>query len=128
MNKKKTYTLKGYKGSAAEAYSKNTPIFKEKNVRFISNYYVDMPKATIKKQGKTITVKSGKVKKATGYEIQYKKGKTVKYKTILTKKSLNTKIKKLKKGSYEVKVRAFSKQGNYKLYSKWSKTKKITIK
>lgn len=80
---------------------------------------------------KTVTVKWKKVKGATGYEIQY--GSNKNFKKSATKSKVMTKttfsIKNLKKKKvYYIRVRAFCKSGSKKIYSKWSKVKKIKVK
>ena len=91
------------------------------------------------KVGKTTTNKAKltwkKVKKATGYEIQYttktfsnkKATKTVK---ISKGKTVSTQLKKLKKKTkYKVRIRAFYKKAGYKtVTSKWSAAKTVKTK
>lgn len=93
-----------------------------------------------KKNTLTIAINASKFEK-DGYKIQYstskkfKKAKTITIKS--TKKKLNKKIKKLKKGkTYYIRVRAYriydpsqygSTDSKETFYSKWSKTKKIKI-
>ena len=88
---------------------------------------------SVKRNKKAFTVKWKKVKKAAGYEVKYAlnkkftKGKKVK--TIKNPKKLSLKVKKLKKKTYFVKVRAFvvDKNGD-KVYGDWSKAKKVKVK
>lgn len=69
-----------------------------------------------------------KVSKADGYQLQYATNKKFKAKkNIQTKKTKYT-IKKLKKKTYYVRVRAYKLDGQKKVYGKWSKIKKVTIK
>ncbi len=73
----------------------------------------------------SITLKWGKIKGATGYEIYQYNTKTKKYKKIKTVKASVTKykIKKLKAGkSYKFKVKAFAKKDGR---LRWSKTSKV---
>lgn len=98
---------------------------------------------TVKKPGKVkgVSVKSKKKKKMTvtykkikdvkGYQISYgtsKKGK--KAKKVTVKASVSKKvIGKLKsKKIYYVRVRAYRKNGNKKLYGAWSSMKKVKVK
>ncbi len=86
------------------------------------------PKFSLKGAKKKFTVKYTKVKDATGFEVRYRiKGswKTVK---VNTKKSFSKTIKNLKKGKYQVQIRAFIKQNKKTAYSQWSATKKVTVK
>lgn len=88
---------------------------------------------SVKRNKKAFTVKWKKVKKAAGYEVKYAlnkkftKGKKVK--TVKNPKKLSLKVKKLKKKTYFVKVRAFvvDKNGD-KVYGSWSKVKKVKVK
>ena len=81
----------------------------------------------------TLKIKWKKIKKVTGYEIQYSTKKSFKKALTKTKKIKKAKtttltIKKLKKGKkYFVRVRAFKKTGGKVVYGKWSKpvTKKV---
>ena len=74
---------------------------------------------------KQFKVKYTKVANATGFQVRYKlKGKWI-TKTFKTKKTATKAIKKLKKGTYKVQVRAMAKGGKY---SAWSKTKKVKVK
>ena len=49
-------------------------------------------------------------------------------KTFASKKNTTKAIKKLKKGTYQVQVRAFVQSGKQKAYSTWSKTQKVKVK
>lgn len=69
-------------------------------------------------------------KKATGakgYELQYSTSKKFSKKTTKSRQVKTTKLvlKKMKKKTYYVRVRAFKKVNGKKQYSVWSKTKKI---
>ncbi|MCD8019978.1 MAG: C69 family dipeptidase [Clostridiales bacterium] len=93
-------------------------------------------KVTIKKiknvKNRKIQIKFKKVSGATGYEIAYsinvnftKKKTTVK--TVSSSKNVRT-LKSLKKGkTYYVKVRAYKKVGNTKVYGSWSKVKVVKV-
>lgn len=78
---------------------------------------------------KTISLSWKKISGAAGYQIQYstnKKFKKAKNKTT-TKPKLA--IKKLKaKKTYYFRVRTYVLDGNKKVYSKWSKIKKVKVK
>ncbi|SNU05000.1 Leucine rich repeat-containing protein [Lachnospiraceae bacterium] len=88
-------------------------------------------KSVKNKKTKKITIKWKKVKGVKGYQVQYALDKdfteTVKTKS-LSKTSLT--VKKLKKTkTYYVRVRSYVKDSNNKkVYSKWSKAKKVKIK
>ena len=64
-----------------------------------------------------------------GYEVQIALNKKfTKSKKIYTTTDTTITVKKLKKKTYYVRVRAFNKDGSKKLYGSWSKTKKVKIK
>lgn len=101
---------------------------------------VSVSKVKAPKKAKFVSVKSGKkrtmkvkIKKQSsvaGYQLVYARNKkfTKGKKTKNTKKTTVT-VKKLKrKTTYYVKVRAFRKNGNKKVYGKFSKVKKVKIK
>ncbi len=82
---------------------------------------------------RTLTVKWGRIKDGSGYEIQYSRKKNMKgAKTIRVKSAKKSKriIKKLKsKKKYYVRVRAYIDQGDGEfVYSVWSKKKAAKIK
>ena len=83
------------------------------------------------KGGKAVLKIKKKVSEASGYQIRYalkknmKSAKTLKFKG--TSKSKFT-IKKLKKKTYYVQIRAYKTSGSKTLYSKWSGKKKVKIK
>lgn len=81
------------------------------------------------KNGRTLSLSWKKVKGARGYQIQYADNK--KYKKKKSKQTKKTKytIKKLKKKkTYYIRVRAYKLDGGKKVYSKWSKVKKVRVK
>lgn len=84
-------------------------------------------KATVKStsvDNSKITVKWGKVKKATGYQIAYKTASAKKYTVKKTKKT--SYVVKAKNGTdYNVKVRAYSVKNNKTYYGKWSAVKTV---
>ena len=73
------------------------------------------------------------LKKFSGYQIQYSTSKNfrknVKTKIITKKGASQVVIRRLKKKTtYYVRLRRFKKSGKTKIYSKWSKVKKVRIK
>ena len=72
----------------------------------------------------TITVKFKSVKRATGYQIAYKKS-TAKNYTIKTTKKTPYTIKASNTATYKIKVRAYRKSGKKTYYGKWSAVKTI---
>lgn len=82
-------------------------------------------KVKVKKKKMIVTI--DKVKGAKGYQIQYTKAGKVKKSKYTTQRSCQ--IKKLKKGTYSVRVRAYKLDRNKKkVFGKWSKAKKVKIK
>lgn len=80
---------------------------------------------------KKLTVKWKKNTAAQGYVIYYSKSKNSGYKTLATIKTnskTNYTKKKMKKGTYYVKIRAYRKSGSKKLYGSYSGAKKVTVK
>ncbi len=81
---------------------------------------------------KQLTVTWSKVKKASGYEVQYSKKATMKKATTITisKNKTTCTIKKLKRNTtYYVQVRAFTTTSDGTVvYGAWSKIKKKTVK
>lgn len=79
-----------------------------------------------------MTVSWKRDKKATGYQITYARNKkfTKGKKNVTIGKNKTTKrtIKKLKKKTYYVKVRAFKKVGKTKIYGSYSKARKCRVR
>ena len=94
------------------------------------------PKKVIGTKAKTgkrkMTVSWKRDKKATGYQITYARNKkfTKGKKNVTIGKNKTTKrtIKKLKKKTYYVKVRAFKKVGKTKIYGSYSKARKCRVR
>lgn len=85
----------------------------------------------VKGAKKKVTVTWKKNNTATGYEICYSKKKSSGYKTWGTvKKSTTTKFmkKKLKKGTYYVKMRPYLLQNGKKLYGSYTAVKTVKVK
>jgi len=89
---------------------------------------LSVPEFKLTKGKKQFKVKYTKVVDATGFQVRYKlKGKW-KVKTFNSKKTATKLIKKLKKGTYQVQIRAMVVSGSKKAYSAWSKTRKVKVK
>ena len=93
-----------------------------------------MSKATlnsIKKSGSKIKVAWKKVSGVSGYEVYISKSKNGTY-TKAMKITSSTKVsavsKKLAKGKYYVKIRAYKNVDGKKVYGKFSNVKSVTIK
>ena len=107
-----------------------------KSARETMEIYVKPKKVTVTKvkaQKGAIRISWKKDKRATGYEIYYstsKKFTKSKTRKITIKKSSTTKkkISKLKKKTYYIKIRSYVKVGNEKIYSSFSKVKKVKVK
>ncbi len=86
---------------------------------------------TAKGKKKALYAKWSKVNTANGYKLEYSKSKSFKNKktvTIKGAKSVNTTVKKLKKGKYYVRVRAYTKVGKKNHYSTYSAVKAVKVK
>lgn len=85
-------------------------------------------KAKSAKKKITLTWKTSSA--ASGYTIYYSKKKDGSYKTLATVKSGSTAkySKKMKKGTYYVKMRPYMTQGNKKLYGSYTSVKKVVVK
>ena len=123
-NKKATYFEVGYKNkkvcqNCGKVISKGTSV---KKLR------LKKPTAKVSGSEKTIKVKYTKVTGASGFQVKYKIGKKTVTKTFNTKKTVTKTISKLTKGTYNVQVRAFVKQGKQTAYSDWNKTVKVKVK
>lgn len=116
----KYLTIKGYYNSAAEKYAKY------KGVKFVA-LNPKIPKFSVKSGKKCFKVTYKKVKGAVGFQVKYKQGKTWKTKLYKTQKTVTKKIK-AKKGTCKIKIRSYKIDYNRKIYSKWTKVKKITVK
>ncbi|MBQ4155855.1 MAG: hypothetical protein IJD90_03520, partial [Clostridia bacterium] len=94
----------------------------------LSKLTLEVPNFKLTGGKKQFKVKYKKVADATGFQIRYKiKGKW-KIKTFKATKTVTKTIKKLKKGTYQVQVRAMIVNGKLKAYSTWSKSKKVKVK
>lgn len=65
---------------------------------------------------------------AAGYEVQYSVNKQFKKKTKKTGSSVSFTLKRLKKKTYYIRVRAYDMENGKKVYSKWSSVKKVKVK
>ena len=123
-SKNATYFENGYKNKVT---CKTCKIVISKGTT-VKKLTLKVPKVSYTGGKKKLTVKYKKVTSATGFQVKYKVGKKTVTKTFNTKKSINKVIKKLKKGTYKVQVRAFVKSGSKIAYSKWTKAKKVKVK
>lgn len=92
------------------------------------NVKLSRPNVSVKVFNKKIKVSYSKVARATGYQIRYKKNNKWTIKTYKSKKAATRTIKNLKKGKYQLQVRAYAIKNKEYSYSKWSKVKKFRIK
>lgn len=72
-------------------------------------------------------VKIKAVSNASGYQIYYATKKTFSNKAKVSGRKTNIVLKKLKKKTYYVKVRAYILNNGVKTYGKWSKVKKLSV-
>ena len=88
---------------------------------------VKVTKVTPKK--KAMVVKFKKSSGAKKYEVQYSLKKNMKAAKVKTTKKTSIKIKKLKaKKTYNVRIRTYKIVDGNKVYSAWSKTKRVKTK
>ena len=122
--KKETYFAAGYSGDKV-CGNCDTELSKGTTIKKLT---LKTPKFKLIKGKKQFKVKYTKVADATGFQVRYRiKGKW-KVKTYNTKKKVTKTIKKLKKGTYKVQVRAMVKKGKQTAYSKWAKQAKVKVK
>lgn len=98
----------------------------------VQTYILKTPSGVkAKRSKKTVTVSFKKVKNASGYEIfrsAKKKGKYKKAAELKSGKKVKKVFKKMKKGSYFYRVRAYQKRNGRKIYTAYSKTVKAVVK
>lgn len=87
-----------------------------------------VPNVSIKGRTRAFSVKVNHVKDAVRYEIWYKKGGKSKTIACKSRKTFTKKIKSLKKGKYQVRVRAYVTGGKDIAYSAWTKKKNVRVK
>ena len=120
---KETYFTRGYTGDTVcadcgEVINKG---------KIIAKLTLKTPKFKLVKGKGKFKVKYTKVKDATGFQVRYKTKSKWRKVNFDTKKSASKIVKNLKKGKYQVQIRAFVKQGKQKAYSAWSKAKKVKV-
>lgn len=132
-------TIKGYIGSAAEAYVKSANA-EGRNIKFIALGTVVSSKTNLKITLKKVKALGKRKVKVTwkrlagagGYQLQYAMNRSFKKK--VKKKNIrqtatNVTLKKLKKGAtYYFRIRAYNNLNSSKKYGKWSNVKKIKVK
>ncbi len=123
--------IRGKKGSQAERMAKELgyKIIDQKG-RFVAVRSLQKPKVTYKGAKKKITISYKKATYAKGIQIQYRKYGTKKWKkkSVAITSAAKVKIKKLKKGTYQLRVRSYAKSRTKKLYSSWTAIKKVKVK
>lgn len=92
--------------------------------------YVKAPvlKACRNTAAKKLVVQYSKSKNATGYNIAYSTSKKFKTSRTVNSKKAKVTLKKLKKKTYYVRVRAYKLESGKKYYSAWSNVKKVKIR
>lgn len=118
-----------YKGS--KPYNFKTPVTKNITITAKWKKIVSPPKASkiskaVNKKGRKLALKFRKSSGAAGYEVSYAANRKFKSARKVRTSKTSVTLKKLKKGVYYVRVRAY-KKGNPMVYSAYSKVKKIKI-
>lgn len=123
--------IRGKKGSQAERMAKEMgyKIIDQKGC-FVAVRSLDKPKVTYKGGKKKITISYKKVPYAKGIQIHYRKYGTRKWKkkSVTIANASKIKIKKLKKGTYQLRARSYAQTTGKKLYSEWTTVKKVKVK
>lgn len=124
------YSFAGwYKGS--KPYNFKSPVTKNIAITARWKKAASAPKASkiskaVNKKGRKLAVKFRKSSGASGYEVFYATNRKFKSARKVRTSKTSVTLKKLKKGIYYVRVRAY-KKGKPMLYSAYSKVKKIKI-
>ncbi|MBQ4156326.1 MAG: hypothetical protein IJD90_05940 [Clostridia bacterium] len=122
--KKATYFAAGYTGD--KQCSKCKVVVSKGKA--ISKLKLAKPKFSVKAGKKQFKVTYKKVAGATKFQVRYRiKGKWI-VKSYKAKKNMTKTIKKLKKGTYKVQVRAMIQSGSKKAYSNWASVKRAKVK
>ncbi|MBQ4155478.1 MAG: hypothetical protein IJD90_01595 [Clostridia bacterium] len=116
-----TYFKQGSKAKICDICGLNVSQ-KTLNKKVVSKSFFKLVKG--KKQFK---INYKRVGKSIGFQVRYRiKGKW-KIKTFNTKKNVTKTIKKLKKGTYTVQIRAFRKLSGKMAYSRWTSSRKVKV-
>ena len=114
------YTVKAYSGNYTSSYNATGKTI----VRLARPTISSVTNSAVGK----MTVKWNQNIKATGYQVYYKTGSTVKIVTVSGNTNIRKVIESLTKGkSYTVYVRSYRKVGSTTYYSAWSSSKTIKI-
>ena len=122
--KNATYFAKGYSG---DKVCIECGVVLEKG-KATAKLVLKVPSFKLTKGKKQFKVKYIKVKDANGFQVRYKIKGNWKSKSFDSKKTETKTIKGLKKGNYQVQIRAMIMQGSKKTYSAWSKSQKVKVK
>lgn len=123
--------VRGKKGSQAEKMARELGYkIIDQSKKFVAVRSFNKPKVSYKGGKKIITISYKKATYAKGLQIQYRKYGAKKWKkksvSITSKAKVN--LKKLKKGTYQLRLRAYAKSGAKRIYSGWTTTKKVKVK
>ncbi len=114
------YAVRAYQGSA-KGYFVSSKVISRLTTPALGN--------VVNNAAGSMKVSWNRNAKATGYQVWYKTGSTVKKVTVKGNNTLSKVITSLKKGSsYDVHVRSYITVGNTNYYSAWSGKKTVTIK
>lgn len=127
------YTKKsgGKKVTTSTKIKSNTTIYAHWKKITVKRAVIKSAKSEKKK---TVLVKFNKLAGVKGYQIQYSTSNSFKKETTKTiaikgNKIFNKTIKKLKKKTYYIRIRAYkTDSAKSKVYGKWSKTKRVKVK
>ncbi len=120
------FAAKAFTGAAPEL--KANPEWQDFNYKLTKK---SIKLKTAKGKKAALYAKWAKVNTANGYKLEYSKSKSFRNKKTVTvkgAKSVKKTVKKLKKGKYYVRVRAYTKVGKKTHYSTYSAVKTVKVK
>jgi len=122
--KKATYFAAGYTGN--KVCIKCNGLVEQGKA--IAKLKLAKPKFSVKGAKKSFKVTYKKVAGANKFQVRYRIKGSWKVKTFKATKNVTKTIKKLKKGTYKVQVRAMVQSGSKKAYSNWASVKRAKVK
>lgn len=129
------YIFAGWKRSDGEKWGMHTGIYKRfQDLKFTAYWVKKFSTSKITKiksiSGRKIEIYYKKVKKVSGYQIEYSTDKKFKKNwDVINTKKLKTTIKKLKvKKKYYIRIRTYKKVNGFTVFSKYTKIKSVIVK